>query len=146
MEQLSFSRHVILKDRVSIDLSKIEVVVDWSRPTNMTKAKSFLELAGYYRRFVHRFFSIMAPLTKLTRMNDMFIWSTEHELNFHELKDRLTSTQVLALPLGSGGFMIHSDASHKGLRCVLMQQGKVIIYGRDNKNYMSRITQSTIWS
>ena len=55
---------------------------------------------------------------------------------FKELKQRLVTAPVLTLPLGSGSFMIYSDASKKGLGCVLMQQGKVIAYAsRQLKSY-----------
>jgi hypothetical protein len=67
-------------------------------------------------------------LTKLTRKEVKFIWSKEYEESFQELKERLTSALVLAIPLGIEGFMVYSDASKKGLGCVLMQHGKVIAY------------------
>jgi hypothetical protein len=69
-----------------------------------------------------------SPLTKLTRKEVKFIWSKEYEESFQELKERLTSALVLAIPLGIEGFMVYSDASKKGLGCVLMQHGKVIAY------------------
>nr|GFD29236.1 putative reverse transcriptase domain-containing protein [Tanacetum cinerariifolium] len=52
----------------------------------------------------------------------------EREKSFEELKQRLVSAPVLTLPSGSSGFQIYSDASKKGLGCVLMQHGKVIVY------------------
>jgi hypothetical protein len=67
-------------------------------------------------------------LTKLTRKEVKFIWSKEYEESFQELKKRLTSALVLAIPLGIEVFMVYSDASKKGLGCVLMQHGKVIAY------------------
>ena len=67
-------------------------------------------------------------MTKLTRKEVKFIWSKEYEESFQELKKRLTSALVLAIPLGIEGFMVYSDASKKGLGCVLMQHGKVIAY------------------
>nr|GFC04013.1 putative reverse transcriptase domain-containing protein [Tanacetum cinerariifolium] len=57
-----------------------------------------------------------------------FVWNEEREKSFEELKQRLVSAPVLTLPSGSGGFQIYSDASKKGLGCVLMQHGKVIAY------------------
>ncbi|GJY63924.1 putative reverse transcriptase domain-containing protein [Tanacetum coccineum] len=48
------------------------------------------------------------------------------EKSFEELKQRLVSSPILTLPSGSGGFQIYSDASKKGLGCVLMQHGKAI--------------------
>ncbi|WMV13767.1 hypothetical protein MTR67_007152 [Solanum verrucosum] len=72
--------------------------------------RSFLGLAGYYRRFVEGFSSI-APLTKLTQKKVKFQWSDECEKNFLKLKTRLTTTPVLTLSKGSDGCVIYCDAS-----------------------------------
>nr|GEX37211.1 reverse transcriptase [Tanacetum cinerariifolium] len=73
-------------------------------------------------------FQVALPLTKLMRKGEKFVWNEEREKSFEELKQRLVSAPVLTLPSGSGGFQIYSDASKKGLGCVLMQHGKVIAY------------------
>nr|GEU45864.1 putative reverse transcriptase domain-containing protein [Tanacetum cinerariifolium] len=62
------------------------------------------------------------------RKGEKFVWKEEQEKSFEELKQRLVSAPVLTLPSGSGRFQIYSDASKKGLGCVLMQHGKVIAY------------------
>ena len=94
----------------------------------MTEIRSFLGLAGYYRRFVEGFSSIAAPLTRLTRKDVAFEWTEECEQSFQELKKRLTTAPVLALPDNAGNFVIYSDASLRGLGCVLMQHDRVIAY------------------
>ena len=58
---------MISADGVSVDPQKIEAVVNWKPPKNVSEVRSFLGLAGYYRKFVEGFFRIEAPLTKLTR-------------------------------------------------------------------------------
>jgi hypothetical protein len=83
---------------------------------------------GYYRRFVEGFSTIASPLTKLTRKEVKFIWSKECEESFQELKERLTSAPVLTLSSRTEGFVVYNDALKRGLVCVLMQHGKVIIY------------------
>nr|GFB20171.1 retrotransposon protein, putative, Ty3-gypsy subclass [Tanacetum cinerariifolium] len=67
-------------------------------------------------------------LAKLMRKGEKFVWNEEREKSFEELKQRLVSIPVLTLPSGSGRFQIYSDASKKGLGCVLMPHGKVISY------------------
>ena len=71
---------------------------------------------------------ISSPLSKLTRKQAKFEWTNECEQVFQELKHRLTTAPVLELPSGTGNFVVCSDASRRGLRCVLMQHGKVIAY------------------
>ena len=97
-------------------------------PKTVKDIKSFLGLAGYYRKFVQDFSNIAAPLTKLTRKEVKFIWTEECAKAFEELKHRLTTAPILKLPTGTGGMVIYSDASSKGLGCVLMQHGHVIAY------------------
>jgi hypothetical protein len=97
-------------------------------PTNVTEIQSFLGLTGHYQRFIEGFSTIASPLTKLTHKEVRFVWSEECEASFRELKERLTSAPVLAIPLGTEGFVVYSDASKRGLGCVLMQHGRVIAY------------------
>ena len=128
-DEVAFLGHIVGREGVSVDPSKIKAIVDWERPTNVTEIRSFLGLAGYYRRFVEGFSKIAVPLTKLTHKNTKYVWSDECEQSFQELKARLTSAPILVLPDEGGSFVIFSDASGKGLGCVLMQGGKVIAYG-----------------
>lgn len=65
--QVSFLGHVASNDEISVDLSKVDDVVHWARPTSVLEVRSFLGLAGYYKRFVKGIFSIAAPLTQLTQ-------------------------------------------------------------------------------
>jgi len=67
MEKVHFLGHVISAEGISMDPGKITSVVDWPRPTNVTEVRSFLEMAGYYRRFVKDFSKIATPLTQLLR-------------------------------------------------------------------------------
>ncbi|GKF44624.1 reverse transcriptase [Tanacetum coccineum] len=62
------------------------------------------------------------------RKGEKFVWTDERNESFEELKRRLVSALILTLPSGFSGFQIYSDASKKGLGCVLMQHGKVIAY------------------
>nr|GEW23833.1 reverse transcriptase domain-containing protein [Tanacetum cinerariifolium] len=64
----------------------------------------------------------------LKQKGEKFVWNEEREKSFEELKRRLVSSPVLTLPSGTGGYQIYSDASKKGLGCVLMQHNKVIAY------------------
>ena len=64
----------------------------------------------------------------LLEKNAKFVWSKKCQANFEELKKRLTTAPVLVLPDLSKNFCIYYDASHQGLGCVLMQEGRVVDY------------------
>ncbi|XP_074342281.1 uncharacterized protein LOC141679774 [Apium graveolens] len=119
-----------LKEQLGIELdpTKVEAITNLPKPSNVTEVRSFLGLAGYYRRFVEGFSSIALPLTQLMRKGIKFEWNDDHEKSFQELKKRLMSAPILVLPSGSGGFQVYSDPYKRGLGCILMQYGKVISY------------------
>ncbi|KAL0537067.1 hypothetical protein IC582_026037 [Cucumis melo] len=106
----------------------IIVFIDDILVYSKTEAKHEEYLYQVYRRFVEDFSRIASPLTQLTRKGTLFVWSPACESSFQELKQKLVSALVLTVPDGSRSFMIYSDASKKGLGCVLMQQGKVVAY------------------
>ncbi|XP_015967212.1 uncharacterized mitochondrial protein AtMg00860-like [Arachis duranensis] len=97
-EEVKFLGHVVSKGGIVVDPSKDEVVMEWERPTSVTEVRSFLGLVGYYRRFIHGFSQIALPMTKLTRKETPFIWTSECEESFQTLKEKLTSTSILILP------------------------------------------------
>ncbi|GKE81761.1 putative reverse transcriptase domain-containing protein [Tanacetum coccineum] len=125
---MQFLRNVINGNRIHVDPSKIEVVNNWKAPRTPTEVRSFLGLAGYYRRFIENFSKITKSLTILTQKSKTFDWGEEQELTFQTLKDKLCNAPVLALPDRPKDFMVYYDASGIGLGCVLMQRGKVISY------------------
>ncbi|KAA0050727.1 pol protein [Cucumis melo var. makuwa] len=128
LKKVTFLGHVVSSEGVSVDPAKIEAVTNWPRPSTVNEIRSFLGLAGYYRRFVEDFSRITSPLTQLTRKGTPFVWSPACESSFQEIKQKLVTAPVLTVPDESGSFVIYSDASKKGLGCVLMQQGKVVAY------------------
>ncbi|KAL2240185.1 UNVERIFIED_CONTAM: Retrovirus-related Pol polyprotein from transposon [Sesamum indicum] len=99
MEEIAFLGHVVSKEGVQPDPAKVKAILEWEPPKNVSEIRSFLGLAGYYRRF-----------------------------SFEELNKRLTSAPILALPSGDGGYVVFTDTSRQGLGCVLMQHGRVIAY------------------
>ncbi|XP_061366047.1 uncharacterized mitochondrial protein AtMg00860-like, partial [Gastrolobium bilobum] len=124
LHEIQFLGHVISSTGVVVDPSKIEVVLDWERPKSVTEIRSFLGLAGYYRRFINGFSRIALPLTRLTRRGVPFAWTLGCDVSFQELKDKLTTAPVLILPDLEKRFEIYCDASKYGLGCVLMQERK----------------------
>ncbi|GJY89703.1 putative reverse transcriptase domain-containing protein [Tanacetum coccineum] len=110
LREVQFLGHVINRNGIHVDPSKIKVVKNWKASRTPTEVRSFLGLAAYY------------------------------ELAFQTLKDKLCNVPVLALPDGPKDFVVYCDASGIGLGCVLMQRGKVIAYASrqlktHDKNY-----------
>nr|GFA19864.1 retrotransposon protein, putative, Ty3-gypsy subclass [Tanacetum cinerariifolium] len=113
LSSVAFLGHIVLAEGITMDPAKVEAITKWPRPTSVTEVRSFLGLAGYYRRFVEGFSRLALPLTKLMRKGEKFVWNEEREKSFEELKQRLVSAPVLTLPSGLVGFQIYSDASKK---------------------------------
>ncbi|KAL5541376.1 hypothetical protein UlMin_042467 [Ulmus minor] len=136
LEKVGFLGHIVSRDGISVDPSKTEAVSGWSRPKTISEVRSFLGMAGYYRRFVEGFSRIATPLTALTRKNHRFEWTEACEKSFQELKARLVSAPILTILNGIDEFIIYSDASKMGLGAVLIQNRKVIAYAsRQLKDY-----------
>jgi hypothetical protein len=88
--------------------------------------RSFVGLAGFYRRFVKDFSTIAAPLNALTKKGVPFSWGTTQENVFTMLKDKLTHAPLLQLPDFNMTFELECDASGIGLGGVLLQDGKPV--------------------
>ncbi|XP_058726523.1 uncharacterized protein LOC131597879 [Vicia villosa] len=128
MSEVKFLGHVISGGGVAVDPSKVEAVINWERPKNATEVRSFLGLAGYYRRFIMGFSKLALPLTRLTRKEVSFEWNSECEKSFQKLKEKLTTAPVLVIPDPNRSYEVFCNASKKGLGGVLMQDGQVVAY------------------
>ena len=128
LKEVSFLGHVISEGGVSVDPGKVRDVLEWEVPQNVSEIRSFLGMAGYYRRFIEGFSKIARPMTKLLEKGSRFVWTAECQASFDELKKRLTSAPVLIMPDVQKSFSVYCDASRQGLGCVLMQEGHVVAY------------------
>ena len=136
LTEVKFLGHVVSASGVSVDLEKVEVVMSWERPKSVFEIRSFLGLAGYYRRFIEDFSRLAAPMTRLTRKGVKFEWEDLCEEALQELKGRLTSAPILIVPKQGQRYTVYCDASRDELGCVLMQFGRVVAYGsRQLKNH-----------
>ena len=85
LPQVTFLGHIVSKEGILVDPSKIEAVRDWPRPSSVPEV-SFLGLVGYYQRFVEGFSRIATPLTELTKKKTRYVWTDRCENSFKELK------------------------------------------------------------
>ena len=113
---------------IRVDPAKIEAMVNWKPPQNVTEVGSFLGLARYYRRFIKGFSVIASPLTKLLKKEVNFEWIDKCQDVCKKLKEMLVEALVLTQPTKGKEYTLYSDASRIGLGCVLMQEGKVVTY------------------
>ena len=95
LNEVSFLGHIISSNGIAVDPSKVDAVSQWETHKSVTEARSFLGLAGYYRRFIEGFTKLALPLTQLTCKGKAFVWDVQCENNFNELKQRLTTAPVL---------------------------------------------------
>jgi hypothetical protein len=92
--QIKYLGHVISEKGVGADPDKVDAVTFWPTPATPKELRSFLGLAGYYRKFVKNFGIISRPLTYLLKKNTLFIWTSSHEESFQALKTALSTSPV----------------------------------------------------
>ncbi|GJR04645.1 hypothetical protein Tco_0527629 [Tanacetum coccineum] len=120
LQEVQFLGHVVNRDGIHVDPSKVESVKNWKTPESSTEIRSFLGLAGYYRRFIENFSKIAKPLTLLTQKNKTYVWAkstdevsnsegeTMHALYALSRKERLKPRRVRAMSI-----TIHSGLKTK---------------------------------
>ena len=127
VDSVAYLGHIISASGVAMDPAKVHTIHDWPRPRSARAVRGFLGLAGYYRKFIHNYGAIAAPLTALLK-KEGFAWNPDAETAFSTLKAAVTSALVLALPDFTKPFLVECDASTYGFGAVLLQEGHPIAY------------------
>jgi hypothetical protein len=127
-KQIHYLGHIISKDGIAVDLEKIEAIREWSAPKNVIEVRSFMGLAGYYRRFIGGFLKIAHPITSLQRKGMKFQWTSNCERSFQHLKQLLKSAPILRIADLIEDFIVCTNACNEGLGGVFSQNGFVICY------------------
>ncbi|KAL4291313.1 hypothetical protein GQ457_14G016130 [Hibiscus cannabinus] len=112
LSKVAFHCHIISAKGIMVDPKNVQIIFGWRSPRNVSEVRSFLGLAGYYRRFVKGFSAIDLPLTKLLRKDQPLEWSEDRQRSFDQLKQALTHAPVLVQPESGKEFTGYSDASH----------------------------------
>jgi hypothetical protein len=120
---VAYLGHVISAAGVAMDLAKVQAIHEWPAPRSARAVRGFLGLTGYYRKFVHNYGAIAAPLTAL--LKEGFSWGAAA---FTALKAAVTSAPVLAMPDFVKLFTVECDASTLGFGTVLVQEGHPVAF------------------
>ena len=102
-----------------MDMTKVEAVRKWPRPTKIIEVKQFIGFVQYVRKFLRNFSEIAIPLADLIRGAQVFKWTTGEQAAFEKLKEAVCSQPVLQLPDFTKPFEIHTDASDQAYGVVL---------------------------
>lgn len=112
---------LVSHNQVRMDPTKVAAVRDWPTPKNRREVQQFLGFANFYRRFIEGYGRVSKPLTELTGKNQ-WKWEKDQEDAFQELKRRVCSAPVLAMPNNNGMFRVEADSSDFATGGILSQQ------------------------
>jgi len=112
---------VLSENGVAAFADKVKAVREYPTPKNAEDVRTFLGLASFYRRLVPNFAEAAKPLTILTRKDQNFIWGPSQQEAFEDLKNRLSTTPVLAYPNFELPFFLTTDASKVAVAAILSQ-------------------------
>lgn len=125
VKQVSFLGHCITQDGVYMDQEKIKSIIDWPIPKSVTEVRSFLGLAGFYRKFIKNYSQMTSCINDLLKKHVPFVWTNKHTEAFKTIKQAVVSAPVLKTPDSSLPFVVTVDASGYAVGASLSQdQGK----------------------
>lgn len=127
-DEVTFLGHRFSANGKEMDPTKVKAIQEWPTPKNVSELRSFLGLCGYYRTFVYRFSSIVAPLTELLKKEMKYEWTDEQHKAFETIKHSITNAPVLALPDPTLPYSVITDASGFAVGATLEQQGRPIAF------------------
>jgi hypothetical protein len=121
---VEFLGFIVGRDGITMDVKKVQSILDWPTPTNLFEVRSFLGFCNFYRRFIASYSSIAHPLTQLTREDTPFLWTDKHTQAFNKLKNAFTSATLLAHFNPEKPLVLETDASDFALAGILSQESE----------------------
>ena len=123
--EVSFLGHKVTAEGIHMEEDKVKAIEDWPPPQSVKDVRSFLGLAGFYRKFICSFSTICAPITGLLKQDQTFKWEAIHEKSFQDLKQAIKTAPVLIGPDMKQPFTVHTDASGFAIgACLSQDHGK----------------------
>lgn len=124
IEKVEYLGHLITAEGIQPGQDKIKSIEKFSSPKTITEARSFVNMCGFFRRFIKGFADIARPIYDTIKITEKFNWTEEAELAMIELKKRLISSPILVHFDPNGQLTVRCDASGFGLGAVLIQDHK----------------------
>ena len=126
--ELAWLGQILNQEGIRPDPEKTEVIANWPQPRNVKELQAFLGFANWFRQYMHGYSQKVPDLTKLTRKNQEFIWTSKCNRAFNRVKSALAAAPVLAHPDFTKQFTVWTDASLDGVGAVLQQEDRPIAY------------------
>jgi transposase InsO family protein len=125
-KEVKFLGHVISQNCIKTNPEAVEAIRVWQHPSDsgkkaITAVRSFLGMAGWYRKFIPKFADIARPLFNLTKKDAKWAWTPECQSAFEQIRDSLTAAPVLAVADPNKPYILHTDASDHAMGAILMQ-------------------------
>ena len=128
MTSVPFLGHVVSHEGLSPNPAKVQVLRDWPEPSTPHELRCFLGLGQYMSKYIPGYASLTACLQALLRKNAKWTWTDACRSAFTEIKSRLMTAPVLALPDPTLPFEVVTDACQTGLGAVLLQEGRPVAF------------------
>ena len=127
---LEFLGHHVGNGQLATNPDLIAKIQSKERPTTKKEVRSFLELTGYYRKFIANYAEIAVPLSDLTKkgQSNKVKWGDAQERSFQTLKSLLVKPPILQLPVPTKQFILRCDASDKGIAGILLQESEGVLH------------------
>ncbi len=123
VSQVSFLGYVVSQEGIQMEPRKVSAITNWPQPKTLKQVQRFLGFANFYRRFIHNFSTIAAPISALTKGSPTRIqWTAEALESSDRLKKLFSSAPILLHPDPELPFIVEVDASEVGVGAVLSQR------------------------